>query len=1832
MIAAGVPIPFIPFGKKICDVHPASVGDTISSNSLHSWPCPESEFGRDLPRVGKAILKALDAISLSDTLTSDRWKLRQSTDNDSDCVEEELYINNKTVVWSNRDSSGNSALIKTLSFPSHVKDAVWCIFFEENGKGKEYIVVNIESSLEAFSKNGDHFTVSLPFQVSKMIPSNMGLLMERMLSPNKKNDQLPVMFGLSHPLQSITPVLMKWPLISKTSINTFIPNTLSYLTAENNFQLVASIKEYNICILFNKNEGTHSVWLLRQVFDDELYDPEEQDGRRILSFAESPLVTELTGSNRNSSSHNSPFQGSETKTRPRVICPRQSTSVSSPSLTRYALTRSMIHESPSTTLSTSKNSRFGGQTSSPSFIRSTFGSPNVTFSPGVGLSPGTLSRRKHQTMADSPLHASFNRAVNSTPRAMEYSMTEQIIDPILPDECLEHLWSEIPVPVGSYLSTPRAGMLAKKAFCTTDLNGQTYLVLHIESLNTVKVIKFDSTNNGKLLIFGSTTSIPNAKDVESIGKNKMFLVLESSSSPGSSSHFLTLYSGVYRVSVVYLPSVVIQSQTPSPRSTISPIRRSSYLYVSPQVLKRTSLLSPSHATSAFTAGTPGTFKFEDPGLSPVVDKQSEEMTIDTTISHLQLNNIIAVRDGIADRVTIRDHDGNYFRISLPQLATSTVVNLCLKSMKGVLPKDIGMQLMIKWYSARNASSTFEFTESKELMLFKRCLLSLIGYEVEDLTNVSFVSSATLGFESTRGTKTPSGRSQFSSPSTPSFEVNKRPRIEVDVQGTDEDFDWLTRKVEASTESCLLVQENNILTPTPCVLFPYLPHVLYSLHLSYEEMKLHPLLWDSVPQLLDLLFLFASDLKKVLFQDHYQRDFPDIIRTMNSASRIPEEDLRLIAMPSFFTESPPSIYSCLQTLLKISSRSNSYSTAQVYPFPFIPSSCKRIRQTILLFASLKNGSFAEKDLLHSIQIQANWSGNNTFLSATEGEIDRKPSERVTLSLHKLGITKKDLESFPVGVSLVLFECLQECKKLLSDADLTPKKEYQLKPQARLSKAIESEVEEDGLLSLNREHLKLLFPEDQRVNEAYQMLQSSKPVKIALTQRPGVNDHDFIEEQERHLYTICIRTMAVSIGRGMFTLRSYKPVIAETFPIPNLCLKGRVPPRNTVVDLTHIDVPANMTVWPSFHNGVAAGLRACSTASDIIDSSWIIYNRPKSVGGPNTEVAQNEHAGFLLGLGLNGHLAKLSSIHIHEYLCRGNELTRVALLLGLSAARRGTMDTEATKVLSIHVEALLPPTSTELDVPPVVQVAAVLGIGLLYQGSGNGHISEVLLDEIGRPPGPEMEHYIDRESYALAAGLAFGLVTLGRGNSFLGPNDKAKDLTLNTSSTTSLPVSISMSKTDQLLNFMIGGQKKPLTFAQKEKYKTPSYQIREGDYVNADVTSPGATLALGMMFFDTNNTSIVRWVTAPETQTLLETVRPDFLMLRTLAKGLITWSSIQGTKTWISSHLPPVVKDYAFRRHENFNSRIDYETMSQAYCNIIAGGCLAVGLKFAGSGDREAFKAVMGFTKMFIQLPNSQHAEYAGRSTIESCLNVLVISLSLIMAGTGDLEVMKICRYLRARTSQVNVVLYGSHMATHMALGFLFLGGCRYTLSTSRESIAALICALFPKFPIHSHDNRYHLQAFRHLYVLAVEPRVTIPRDIDAEVNNLSYLKWKIFYSDKIGELAGGEEVLGMHVKRSSRPRLVMKDGIHPEIEVLDSSLSFIQHSISRIVCESSCSLKQKNSCLLLWQLKLVVSGSSHCLTLTPFFVEGLRSFIDAIVNGGLCCCFPSSQEKGKRFSL
>ncbi|XP_054169065.1 anaphase-promoting complex subunit 1-like [Oppia nitens] len=1630
---------FEPFGRQLMPSHPKENG-LSDPNHLNMWTTAETDPSRDLFRTIKTI-------NIKDKSLRENWRLRESVDG-----EEELYFNDKVVIHSKSDGQQLSHLIKTFTIENSIYDAIWCIFTDDLSKTMiKTICIFSDTLLEIFTTNGDHYPIALQFQVRQIFSTKYGLLLERLI-PNTESDDkpLPLIFNLSHPLKEISPVI-----ISRFG-PTLKAQQIGYITAKDKLELVAVIEERSLLIFYNKQSGVHMIFVLREANEDEIkYVTNTSNTTLYDCFScESPVIeSPFILSNRqlshptntntftSESSMASPFRSRSASLSKQGLSSSlgifSSPSAFNPS--SQSLTRSRTSTTSPSVLTPLRSSRLAASPASPS-LRPFVNTPSRSFTPTI--SDPQISRLKEQYK--SPF-SSFSPLSSVSPKNRNYDyLSDDVTEPLMPELSLEHLWSEVPSSVSER---------ASKVFITTDLTGQLYICFLASQSQTLKLIRLDQSNDGLKLIFGSTNII-SAKDAEPLTTLNMIVTVDTNNN-------LVLFSGLFKTSIIHLPSTLCTAFTNSlllsPSSTLS---NRSISYQSPQY-KRSSLMTSSRPSSATGVFNPS-FLSESKLLSPVIPESDlENSSFMSPMSIGNIGKITAVRDSVKDRITVQCVDSSLYRFALPPISSSYIVSQCLSALKNVLPRDSSMQLMTKWYAFRNAPNSDELSVNRELNLFKSCLLSLIGYDIESLN---------LNLDTNSSCHSP--------------EVTKKMKLNRE-EGTDDDWEWLI----ANASDYKSITSNTSHPITPSTLFPHFPSILYSLHLVYEDLKLQEPNWELCPMIVDILYLFAVDLKVNSYQMHYLNDFPNNCQTISVESRISDHDLENLIIPSYFKDRCPSINSKILSLLELNQLTDNL-------FPYIANTTNDLYNIVLLFANLKTDEFiADSRVLVPINILKVDTDINKY-KINSNNVFTKTIQLMNI----LGLKSETLMHLPSGLAIPLWDAIfycrnnpcndwnRSCFKLIGRPDLVTLQPPYKKPiKYSVSKLIveSTEPDDDGILFLDNDVLKLLFPDDQRILDAYQMLLSSKPVKIAIQQKPGVSDHDFIEEQERHLYTICIRTMALPLGRGMLTMQSYTPVVAETFPIPKLCLVGRVPPRNNTIDLSHIEVPQNMNTWPLFHNGVAAGLRISSKASGTIDSTWIVYNRPKSSSSLNNTAlssdAQNEHAGFLLALGLNGHLACLSTMSIHDYLCKGNELTRVGVLLGLAAAKRGTMDVSAVKVLSIHVEALLPPTSTELDVPPIVQVAAVLGIGLLYQSSGQHHIAEVMLGEIGRPPGPEMEHYIDRESYALAAGLAFGLVTLGKGNDMIGLVSSAEG----------------MSMADQLCHYMLGGYKRPLTALQREKYKTPSYQIREGDCINADVTSPGATLALGMMFLNTNNEAVAQWFTIPDTQHLLEMVRPDFIMMRTISKGLILWSSIQPTKEWVESHMPSIVSENAFQRNPNeTNYRLDYETMSQAYCNIVSGACFALALKYAGSANQKAFKTVMDYTEKFIAFSMKPHlAEQAGRSTIESCLNVLVVSLGIIMAGTGNLDVMRVCRYLRSRLNQANYVLYGSHMAIHMALGLLFLAGCRATLCSSPESVAALIIAFFPKFPIHSNDNRYHLQAFRHLYVLATEPRLVIPRDID-----------------------------------------------------------------------------------------------------------------------------------------
>ncbi|NXX64497.1 APC1 protein, partial [Spizella passerina] len=1607
------------------------------------------------------------------------WQLRKGISDVGEEVDydEELYVASNVVIWSKGSRSQASAVYKAFTVDSPVLQALWCDFIipqekseKADGDGEtveKCICILQNSCINVHSMEGKDYIAALPFQVANVWPTKYGLLFERSSSshevpPTPPREPLPTMFSMLHPLDEIAPLVCK-------SGGVFGSSRVQYV-ADHTLRIVFLSADPSIVMTYDTVQSLHTVWALRRVKPEEqslvLKFP-DQGGTPQHMATSSSLTAHLRSLSKGDSPGGSPFQNYSS-------IHSQSRSSSSPNL----------------------------QSRSPTI--SNMAALSRSHSPALGVhSFSGVHRFNFSSSAQSPRRPSVTHSPNSISND-SFLMPET--EPIVPELCIDHLWTET-VP-----SMREKNSQASKVFISTDLCGQKFLCFLVESQLQLRCVKFQESNDKSQLIFGSVTNIP-AKDAAPVEGIDTLLVLEGSGN-------LVLYSGVVRVGKVFIPGLPAPSLTMSntmprpstPLDSVSTPSKPLNKHLGP--LEESVLLSPVPELRDST-------KLHD---SPYV----EDCTFQQLGTFIQ-----ALRDPVHNRVTLELSNNTMVRISIPEIATSELVKRCLQGLKAILPKETAVQMLVKWYNAYNAPGGPSY--HSEWNLFVTCLMNMMGYNTERLCwtrNLDFEGSLSPVIAPKKARPSETGSDEdweylLSSDYHRNFEshpIAKALRLDpLEVSASRDDFSQ-SLSLDSST-----------------LLFSHIPAIFFVLHLIYEELKLNSLMGEGLRSLVVLLVQLARDLKLEAYMDYYYRDYPALVKTSRQTCIIDQVQTGFMLHPSFFSAEPPSIFQWLSSCLK---------GEGVQPYPYLPGICERSKLVVLSVALyiLGDESAVLNEASHYLYkitsgkdaLTPSWEclklgkhGINTalsFLGQRKQQMEQDDNrcnfksstsvsslaEKLVLWMTSVGFTLRDLESLPFGVALPIRDAIYQCREqpssdwpeavclLIGRQDLSKqawegslqkgKSSVGTVPSSDIPSAAESEEDEDGMNDMNEEVMSLIWSEDLRVQEVRRLLQSARPVRVNVVQMPEASDHEYIEEKENRLLQLCQRTMALPVGRGMFTLFSYHPVPTEQLPIPKLNLTGRAPPRNTTVDLNsgNIDVPPNMACWASFHNGVAAGLKIAPASQ--IDSAWIVYNKPKIA-----ELA-NEYAGFLMALGLNGHLTKLATLNIHDYLTKGHEMTSIGLLLGVSAAKLGTMDMSITRLLSIHIPALLPPTSTELDVPHNVQVAAVVGIGLVYQGTAHRHTAEVLLAEIGRPPGPEMEYCMDRESYSLASGLALGMVCLGHGSNLIGMSD--------------------LNVPEQLYQYMVGGHRRFQAGMHREKHKSPSYQIKEGDTINVDVTCPGATLALAMIYLKTNNRSIADWLKAPDTMYLLDFVKPEFLLLRTLARCLILWDDILPNSKWVNSNVPQIIRENIISLHATelpSSEDLSLETLAQAHVYIIAGACLSLGFRFAGSENLAAFQCLYKYATDFLKCLSAPTASITGHYNLETCLSVLLLALAMVMAGSGNLKVLQLCRFMHKKTGgEMN---YGFHLAHHMALGLLFLGGGRYSLSTSNSSIAALLCALYPHFPVHSTDNRYHLQALRHLYVLAAEPRLLTPVDVDT--NTPCYALIEVTY--KVMCLGGPEEL-------------------------------------------------------------------------------------------------------------
>ncbi|KAL6865049.1 hypothetical protein ACP4OV_016200 [Aristida adscensionis] len=903
---------------------------------------------------------------------------------------------------------------------------------------------------------------------------------------------------------------------------------------------------------------------------------------------------------------------------------------------------------------------------------------------------------------------------------------------------------------------------------------------------------------------------------------------------------------------------------------------------------------------------------------------------------------------------------------------------------------------------------------------------------------------------------------------------------------------------------------------------FMRETLETLHALYESLKLNILRKEDLGCLASLLCRVASSLGEHSFVDYYCRDFPLNLIEFNSPASSPA------------LRTPPCLFRWFENCLR-----HGCGSANLEDIPSLM--CKQNGSAV---------SWGRKVVsFYSLLLGAVRKGRNlssgVYCEVASGSA-RNSEELTVLAMVAEKFGHQQLDMLPVGVSLVLRHALDKCRD--SPPDDWPAPAYVLVGREELAMAKMGSVRkesafrnndnvtsmsvpymlhlkpvtiptavsdnptsevlnsedsdsvygsvEDGMEHIFTSTTQLRFGHDLRLNEVRRLLCSARPVPIQTPTNPTVSDQDL---QQQQLWNFAQRTTALPFGRGAFTLATTYTLLTEALVFPKLVLAGRLPAQqNATVNLDSTSRSVSeFKSWAEFHNGVAAGLRLAPFQEKML-RTWIQYNRPSE---PNFT-----HAGLLLAFGLHEHLRVLTMTDAYRYLSQEHDITTLGLLLGLAASHRGTMDPAISKMLYFHVPSRHPSSTPELELPSLLQSAAVMGIGLLYEGSAHALTMKILLGEIGRRSGGD--NVLEREGYAVAAGSALGFVALGHGSDAFGFMDTFLD---------------------RLFEY-IGSKEvyreKHLnaTTADDQGGNTGLGQMTDGAQINVDVTAPGAIIALALIFLKAESEEIAARLSILNTHFNLQYVRPDFVMLRVIARNLILWSRIQPTTDWIESQIPETVKFGVSNMSEGAidSDEFDAEAPFQAYVNIVTGACIALGvllaftsiinvsgLKYAGSRNGDAQEILYAYAVNFLNeikhipvqtasvLPK-ELLQHVDRGTLELCLHLTVLALSLVMAGSGNLQTFRLLRYLRGRISAEGHVNYGLQMAVSLAIGFLFLGGGTHTFSTRNSAIAALLVALYPRLPTGPNDNRCYLQAFRHLYVIATEPRWVQTVDVDTEL--------------------------------------------------------------------------------------------------------------------------------------
>lgn len=914
-------------------------------------------------------------------------------------------------------------------------------------------------------------------------------------------------------------------------------------------------------------------------------------------------------------------------------------------------------------------------------------------------------------------------------------------------------------------------------------------------------------------------------------------------------------------------------------------------------------------------------------------------------------------------------------------------------------------------------------------------------------------------------------------------------------------------------------QSDVLFQTSHEFLEYLPNIVMCLHLIREEFQLN-LLQTLNTKKLDILLYKLTCLMgwPKIWTDYYQCD-KIVIHPLSLEFPHPLDE-------------PPSILKSLYSVTQCSS---------IELTPFITFSrlvgkdssiddqiTPRTSKLLKLFESFQSSNFSNKHLL------------NLF-----NEFCIIPSEFETYPIGIYSPLKKVLTELDSRISLVNSKAdlgllnrpdFKKCLSLLNRLDISNTfislehmniQNHKVKTISQIYGLIHNNVgskrgiDEETISTTEKTQStikhKLFFHNQGVFDEALNMITYSNIHQVYF-ENIDMEYTKLLDLKKKVLNAVICRVLTSGIASAGIFFASEKPLHTEKPQRKELNLNFQFISDNTKLSIDRDKINEEYLNWGEFHQGVAQGIKISKSTLNIT-SSWINYNKPASLDA--------QYGGFLLGLGLDGHLKVLEEWQIYNFLSPKITHVSIGLLLGLCASLKGTMDLKLTKVLSVHIVALLPPGSTNLNLHHRVQTAGLIGIGLLYQKSQHRRMCDLLYSQITSFVSINGEQVPD-EGYRLAAGIALGLVTMGAGKNSIWTQANYNS---------EINVFDDKKSEEDDFNFKVKSNFLDTTMVENLISLVATIHDVEVSWV-PDNSQLGALTALMLMFLKTNAISIANKVSATFGKENGNTIyyKPEIFLYRELAYHMIMWDNIQTDLAWILSAIPSNLSEDASMEPNSDTLPIYYR---------LSGRVLAIGLKYASSNNIGIRNSLLQILDRF--LPVYQHPL---DKTVDSQLmfkgismmvNIFIVALSLIMCGTSDIEVFRRVRYLhnlvhgkdsfiyeyyKSQDSELgrninNIDLqnerdnpqlfsglasedeiqnnkdpdnhYGKYLATNLALGFLFLGLGHYAVNSSDvQSLSYLLISVLPIFmPPH------HLQEIKYLWTMSVDPRFLMVKDSDTD---------------------------------------------------------------------------------------------------------------------------------------